>query len=105
VSGSHAEGFPMVLVEAMSFGLPVVSFDIPRGPADIIVDGENGRLIPDQDMDGFTAALRQLIEDDDLRFRLGAGAHATAREYEIDAIAGRWEALFTQLRAGRQRLT
>jgi glycosyltransferase involved in cell wall biosynthesis len=52
-------------------------------------------------MDGFTAAVRQLVEDDDLRLRMGAGAHATAREYEIDAIAGRWEALFTQLRAGR----
>jgi glycosyltransferase involved in cell wall biosynthesis len=101
VSGSLAEGFPMVMVEAMSYGLPVVSFDIPRGPADIIVDGENGRLIPDGDMDGFTAAVRQLVEDDDLRLRMGAGAHATAREYEIDAIAGRWEALFTQLRAGR----
>jgi glycosyltransferase involved in cell wall biosynthesis len=105
VSGSYAEGFPMVMVEAMSCGLPVVSFDIPRGPADIIVDGENGRLLPDGDIAGFTAAMRELVEDDDLRRRMGAGAHATARQYEIEAIADRWEGLFTQLVERRQRLT
>ncbi|MGH3482608.1 MAG: glycosyltransferase [Nocardioidaceae bacterium] len=104
VSGSHAEGFPMVIVEAMSHGLPVISFDIPRGPADIIADGENGRLIPDDDLAGFSAAWQQLIEDDQLRREMGAGAHATAQQYEIDAIAGRWEALFTQLRERRRML-
>jgi glycosyltransferase involved in cell wall biosynthesis len=104
VSGSHSEGFPMVMVEAMSYGLPVVSFDIPRGPADLIVDGKNGRLLSDDDMAGYAAALRQIVEDDDLRRRLGEGAQATAREYEIDTIAGRWEALFTQLVERRRRL-
>lgn len=104
VSGSYAEGFPMVIVEAMSHGVPVVSFDIPRGPADIIDDGTNGRLLPDDDMAGFSAAMSQLIEDDELRRRMGANAHETARQYEIDAIASRWESLFTQLRERRRRL-
>jgi glycosyltransferase involved in cell wall biosynthesis len=104
VSGSFAEGFPMVFVEVMSCGLPVVSFDIPRGPADIIVDGENGRLLPDGDLAAYSAALLEVVGDDELRHRMGANAQATAREYEIDAIAGRWEALFTQLLERRRRL-
>jgi glycosyltransferase involved in cell wall biosynthesis len=49
--------------------------------------------------------MRELVEDDDLRRRMGAGAHATARQYEIEAIADRWEGLFTQLVERRQRLT
>lgn len=104
VSGSTSEGFPMVFVEAMSYGLPVVSFDIPRGPSDIIVDGENGRLIPDGDLAAYTAALLDVIGDDELRHRMGAKAHVTAREYEIDAIAARWEGLFTQLLEHRRGL-
>jgi len=104
VSGSYAEGFPMVIIEAMSHGVPVVSFDIPRGPADIIVDGANGRLLPDGDIGGFSAAMSQIIGDDALRRRMGANAHETARQYEIDPIVSRWETLFTQLRERRHRL-
>jgi glycosyltransferase involved in cell wall biosynthesis len=105
VTGSHAEGFPMVMIEAMSYGLPVVSFDIPRGPSDIIVDGDNGRLLADGDMEGFSEAMLQLVGDDDVRRRMGLAAHASAKEYEIEAIAARWEALFTQLVERRRRLT
>ncbi|HYJ70256.1 MAG TPA: glycosyltransferase [Nocardioidaceae bacterium] len=97
VTGSYAEGFPMVMIEAMSYGLPVVSFDIPRGPSDIIVDGDNGRLLPDGDIAGFSEAMLQLVGDDDVRRRMGLAAHASAKQYEIEAIATRWEALFTQL--------
>jgi glycosyltransferase involved in cell wall biosynthesis len=105
VTGSRAEGFPMVMIEAMSHGLPVVSFDIPRGPSDIIVDGDNGRLLADGDMAGFSEALLQLVGDDDLRRRMGLAAHATAKQYDVEAIATRWEALFTQLVERRRRLT
>ena len=98
---SRFEGFPMVLIEAMSKGLPLVSFDCPRGPAEIIVDGENGHLVPDGDIPGFTRAVRALIEDDSLRTRMGAAARERARQYESETIAGRWEALFEQLAARR----
>lgn len=96
------EGFPMVLIEAMSKGVPLVSFDCPRGPAEIIVDGENGRLVPDGDIPAFTRALVDLIEDPALRARVGAAGLAAARQLEIDNIAARWETLFEQLVATRR---
>ncbi len=91
------EGFPMVLLEAMSRGLPIVSYDCPRGPAEIIDDGRNGRLIDDGDTAAFTAALLQLIEDDELRTRMGAAAYEDARSYEVDRIVDRWAELFDRL--------
>lgn len=97
------EGFPMVLLEAMSQGLPLVSFDCPRGPAEIIHDGLNGRLVPDGDSEAFTAALLEMIDDDDRRRRMGATAYADARAYEPRSVARRWEALFTELAVRRAR--
>lgn len=93
---SFSEGFPMVLIEAMSTGLPLVSFDCPRGPGEIVDDGKNGRLVDDGDILGFTEALRSVIEDDDLRYRLGAQAHEDARKYEVDHVVAQWEDLFAR---------
>jgi glycosyltransferase involved in cell wall biosynthesis len=97
---SRREGFPMVLLEAMSKGLPVVSFDCPTGPREIIRDRENGLLVPHQDVEALAAGMIEMIEDDDLRRRCGAGAMATAERYSIDVIGARWEELLTELHAG-----
>ncbi|SCF84592.1 Glycosyl transferases group 1 [Streptomyces sp. Ncost-T6T-2b] len=61
----------MTIVEAMRGGLPVVATDCPHGPAEIIEDGVDGRLVPVGDPDAIAAALLQLIEDDGLRHRMG----------------------------------
>jgi glycosyltransferase involved in cell wall biosynthesis len=94
---SRWEGFPMVLLEAMAMGLPVVSFDCPRGPREVVVSGTNGYLVDNGDVEGFGKSLAALIEDDDGRERMGKGAFASAGAYELTAISARWEELFGRL--------
>jgi glycosyltransferase involved in cell wall biosynthesis len=98
---SRYEGLPMVLLEALSKGVPPVSFDCPEGPRQLIDDGVNGLLVPEGDVPALTAALQRLMDDEDLRRRLGAQALETARDYEADAVTDRWIALAEEIAAER----
>ncbi|MGC5545466.1 glycosyltransferase family 4 protein [Streptomyces griseus] len=96
---SERESFGMTIVEAMRAGLPVVATDCPHGPAEIIEDGADGRLVPVGDPDATAAALLQLIEDDELRHRMGAAALASSARFDPARIAERHENLYTELLA------
>jgi glycosyltransferase involved in cell wall biosynthesis len=101
---SHYEGFGMVLVEAMSRGVPVVSFDCPTGPRHVITDGRDGLLVPDGDIEAMTDALEGLIADPQRRSEMSREGLASARRYEPRAIARRWRRLFDELAERRRRL-
>ena len=70
VLSSRFEGFPLILLEAMSKGMGVVSFDCPTGPADIVDDHRNGLLVPPEDVEGLARAIREIVEDEELRRRM-----------------------------------
>ncbi|WP_433421994.1 glycosyltransferase family 4 protein [Microtetraspora malaysiensis] len=101
VLSSRFEGFGMVLVEAMAHGLPVVAFDCPHGPGEIVTHGTDGLLVPPRDVSGLVTAIGRLVADEPLRHRLGSAARATAARYEMDDIRLRWERLFATLAAAR----
>lgn len=88
---SRTEGLPMVLIEAMRSGLPVVSTDCQYGPADIIRNGENGFLVPQDDDDAFAGAVSALIEDGQLRERMGRNARDTSARYSKHNVIEIWK--------------
>ncbi len=97
VLSSRFEGFGLVLIEAMSCGLPVVSFNCPCGPDEIITDGQDGLLVPVGDVIALADKLKMLMTDIDLRTRLSSHARKTSSQYKMENIARRWQALFDEL--------
>lgn len=83
---SSSEGFPNVVGEALSAGLPVVSYNCVAGPSEMIVDGENGYLIPVFDDQKFQEKLQSLIENEDLRLQMTKKASESIRRFSIDNI-------------------
>lgn len=91
------EPFGLVIPEAMSCGLPVVSFDSPYGPATIITDREEGFLIPNRDHQVFVNRLGLLMSDLDLRQQMGMKAIISSQRFSADKIMPMWKELFEQL--------
>ncbi|WP_239103800.1 glycosyltransferase family 4 protein [Microbispora corallina] len=97
VLSSRREGMPMVVLEAMSKGLPVVSYDCPTGPSELITHGLDGLLVKPEKIHALADAICSVIEDEDLRRKLGRRAQETAAAYDIEVIGARWEALLDRL--------
>ncbi len=95
---SRSEGFGMVLIEAMSCGVPCISFDCPSGPRDIITDKEDGFLIKDQNPKAFENALSLLIENDKLRKQMGTKAKENSKRFDMNIIMQKWLSLFLVLK-------
>ncbi|GHH70868.1 hypothetical protein GCM10017673_23260 [Streptosporangium violaceochromogenes] len=98
---SRYEGFGMTILEAMSKGVPVVSFDCPHGPAEIITHEHDGLLVRPRRPAALAEAICRLIEDRELRARLGDNALRTAARYDLDSVGARWDALLADLGPAR----
>lgn len=91
------EPFGLVLPEAMSCGLPVVAFNCPYGPADIITDGQDGFLIKNRDINVFAEKVCLLIENYELRKTMGQAGVLSAQRYDASRIMPMWKELFEHL--------
>lgn len=99
VMSSNYEGFPMVMIEAMACGLPVVSFDYKCGPKDIIQSGINGLLVPNGDIQALADAMMKVMEDEAYRKMLSQNARKVVDTYSEQAVMSQWIRLFTSITA------
>lgn len=99
VMSSNYEGFGMVLVEAMSCGVPVISFDCKCGPKDIIQTGINGLLVPNGDIQALADAMMKVMEDEAYRKMLSQNARKVVDTYSEQAVMSQWIRLFTSITA------
>ena len=93
VFSSRFEGFGMVLVEAMACGLPVISFDCPCGPKDIVSDGEDGLLVENGNVEALADALSRLMGDEALRQLMSKAGQRNVQRFRMEQVAERWRTL------------
>lgn len=95
---STYEGWGLVITEAMSCGLPVIAYDIPCGPKDIIENDYNGFLVKDNDIDTYAKYLSLLMDDMEKRESMSINAIESAKKYNTDVVMKQWDYLLEQIK-------
>ncbi|MCH5222374.1 MAG: glycosyltransferase family 4 protein [Muribaculaceae bacterium] len=102
VLSSKFEGFGLTIIEAMAVGLPVVSYECPCGPKDVISDGRDGFLVKTGDEQALAEKIIYLIENPQVRKQMGAAAKLKSLDYSIERITQMWMELFNSLIENRK---
>lgn len=97
-STSRYEGLPLVLLEAYSYHLPLISFNYDCGPSEVIINNENGFLIPCYDCDNFASKLLMIIKSYELREKFSKNLDRKNKEYSLDYVLKQWVLLFEELK-------
>ncbi|PZT48813.1 hypothetical protein B6S12_01830 [Helicobacter valdiviensis] len=88
---SHFEGFPMVLLEACSYGLAPIAFDVKTGPSDIISNGKSGYLISDGELEEFANKLQEMMQNKSLREQFGKLSKEIIKDnYLKESVIKKW---------------
>ena len=87
---SYTESFGIVLIEAMSYGIPCIAFDSAEGARDIIKDGVNGYLISNRNDEEMIQKIERLVSDDSLRIKMGKEARSSVKKYTSDVVKEEW---------------
>ncbi|MEN3998030.1 glycosyltransferase [Acinetobacter baumannii] len=93
VMSSRFEGLPMVLIEAQTFGLPIVSYDCPHGPSEVIDHEENGLLVENQNSEALAKAIQRLIDQPEVRLEYSKSAKKSAQRFTTTSILNEWKNL------------
>lgn len=88
---SYTESFGLVLIEAQSYGIPIVVFDSAQGAKEIVTDGENGFLISERNEEAFAQKSIELLESMELREKLGANGRKNSEKYKKDVVMQEWK--------------
>lgn len=94
---SETECFPMVLLESLSVGVPIITYDAPTGPKHIVKNSDDSFLIPYKNLDIFTTQLETLMADESLRIKMGRAGRRNVQRFAIDKVMQQWQDLFAQL--------
>ena len=90
VMSSVSECFPMVLLESLAVGLPIVSFDCPTGPGNIVSDGKDGFLAISQNSDDLAKKILLLLQDKELRLQFGQNAKQNSLKFSTAVVMKKW---------------
>lgn len=94
VLSSRDEAFGLVVTEAEACGLPIVTFDCPSAPAELVEDGINGYVVKMGDVQGLATRVMSLMADEELRKRMGGESVRVVELFDADVIAGEWKRLY-----------